>query len=172
MVFKIRPHKVVDIGSNVLLVGIISQYIETEFIDIRPLPVLVPNLTCQRASILNLPYPDSSVECIMSLSVIEHIGLGRYGDPIDPKGPEKAAVELSRVILPGGNLIVSVSSGPPCIVFNAHRIFSREEFLSLFPRFEVVEEVFLNPGFTDKDPSNSLNYGEYCMYCVRLRKSY
>lgn len=172
MVFKIKPKKVIDIGSTALLVGIISQYTETESIDIRPIPASVPNLICRQGSVIDLPYPDSSVEYIMSLCVIEHIGLGRYGDPIDPQGPNKAAVEISRVIRPGGYLIISVPVGPPCIVFNAHQIFSKQEFLSMFPDFEVIEEVFCNPGYTNKDLSASLNYGEYYFYCVCLRKSH
>jgi hypothetical protein len=32
------------------------------------------------------------------MHVVEHIGLGRYGDPIDPDGDLKAISELKRVV--------------------------------------------------------------------------
>jgi len=172
MIFNIKPGKVVDVGSSALLIGIISQYVETESIDIRPIPAAIPNLTCRRGSILNLPYLDGSVECLMSLSVIEHIGLGRYGDQLDPNGIHAAVVEIQRVIKPGGHLVLSVPVGPPGIVFNAHRIFSKEEFLSMFSGFKLREEMFIYPGFHGSPFSSSqIRPGEHCVYCVHLSRS-
>ena len=158
------PKTVVDIGSSGQLLAIVSQFIPVVSIDIRPLTVSVPNLTSRRGSILALPFRDESVEFLMSLCVIEHIGLGRYGDPLDPLGFDKACVELSRVIRPGGRLVVSVPVGPPCIAFNAHQVFTREEFLQKFPGFIVEEEIFCNPQYTDHDPTPSKTLGEVCLY--------
>jgi len=54
--------------------------------------------------------------------VVEHIGLGRYGDPIDPLGTMKALRELSRVVAKGGNFYLSLPVGEEKIFFNAHRV--------------------------------------------------
>jgi hypothetical protein len=76
--------------------------------------------------------------------VIEHIGLGRYGDPFDARGSEKAAAELGRVLTRGGELYVSVPVDAECrIYFNAHRAFTRDYLLSLFPGFELLEERYI-----------------------------
>src|ERR1035437_9128085 len=61
-----------------------------------------------------------SVSC---LHVAEHIGLGRYGDPIDPLGTNKALLELQRVLAPGGVLLFSMPVGRERVEFNAQRIW-------------------------------------------------
>ena len=73
----------VDVGSTALLVGIISQCIPTISIDVRPLPVSLPGLICKYGTITDLPFEDATVEFLSSMCVIEHVGLGRYGDTID-----------------------------------------------------------------------------------------
>ena len=76
--------------------------------------------------------------------MIEHIGLGRYGDPFDVRGSEKAAAELLRVLARGGNLYVTMPMDAACrIYFNAHRAFTRDYLLSLFPGLVLLEERYI-----------------------------
>jgi SAM-dependent methyltransferase len=90
----------------------------------RRLRVALPDLHCVAGSVVRLPFADASLESVSSLHVIEHIGLGRYGDPLDPRGSERAASELARVVKPGGRLYLSVPVGRERVCFNAHRVFS------------------------------------------------
>ncbi len=93
---KVARH--VDIGSSVLTMSVLSAQVETTFIDYRPLKASLPSLTSIARNILDLPFLDGSVSCLSCLHVIEHIGLGRYGDPIDSQGSVKAALELQRIV--------------------------------------------------------------------------
>jgi len=95
----------VDVGSRAILVGMLTAITKTIFVDIRPLDVGLENYESRPGSILALPFADSSVASLSCLHVAEHIGLGRYGDPLDPLGTQKAAAELSRVLAPGGKAI-------------------------------------------------------------------
>ena len=74
------------------------------------------------------------------MHVAEHIGLGRYGDKLDPKGTEKAISELIRVLAPDGNLFFSVpvykNEG---VQFNACRMFSISSILKLFSSLSLIE---------------------------------
>src|SRR5690606_7074270 len=71
---------------------------------------------------------------------IEHIGLGRYGDPIDPEGDIKACKELSRILAKGGSLLfVTPVGGEAIIEWNAHRIYTYEAILKLFPSLKLKE---------------------------------
>ena len=77
------------------------------------------------------------------MCVVEHIGLGRYGDKIDQFGSEKAISELKRVTKVGGVILVSLPvDNENKIYFNAHRAFTREYILDLFEGFELLEEKY------------------------------
>ncbi|MCP2789027.1 DUF268 domain-containing protein, partial [Salmonella enterica subsp. enterica serovar Typhimurium] len=71
-----------------------------------------------------LGLPDASLPSLSCLHVVEHVGLGRYGDPLDIAGSERALAELQRVLAPEGRLYLSVPVGRERICYNAHRVFS------------------------------------------------
>ncbi len=48
------------------------------------------------------------------MHTIEHIGLGRYGDPLDAVGDQTALSELQRVVAPGGSLLIVVPVATAC----------------------------------------------------------
>lgn len=107
--------------------------------DIRPLNAELPNLENIKGDILHLPFPDNSIKSLSCLHVAEHIGLGRYGDPLDPLGTKKACAELARVLVPGGNLYFSVPIGKERVQFNAHRIHQPQTILGYFRNLKLLE---------------------------------
>ena len=112
--------------------------VPTVFVDYRPLHARGPGLSTLAASLLSLPFDDSTVRSLSCLHVIEHIGLGRYGDVLDPLGSRKAAAELCRVLADGGRLLVSVPVGRERIQFNAHRIFAPQTVMGMFTRLALT----------------------------------
>lgn len=134
----------VDVGSKVDYVGFLSTITQVTFIDIRPLVTDLLNLESKSGSILEMPYTDGSVSSLSCLHVAEHIGLGRYGDPLDPLGTVKACRELQRVLAPGGNLYFGLPIGMPRTCFNAHRIHSTNQVLEYFSGLKLVEFSFVN----------------------------
>lgn len=139
-IHSMNPKLHVDVGSNADFVGLLSTITKIHFIDIRPMQVdNIPNLESKYGSILELPYGDNSLESISCLHVAEHVGLGRYGDPLDPLGTKKAAAELARCLAKDGNLFFSVPVGKPRLCFNAHRIHSPRQILGYFSKLKLVE---------------------------------
>lgn len=134
----------IDIGSKVDYVGFLSTITHVTFIDIRPLITDLPNFVGKAGSILKMPYVDGSISSLSCLHVAEHIGLGRYGDPIDPLGTVKACRELQRVLSSGGNLYFGLPIGQPRVCFNAHRIHSPEQILEYFTGLKLMEFSFVN----------------------------
>lgn len=170
-VFEIRPADVVDVGSTALLVGILSQFIPTTSIDVRPLPVSLEGLNCKQGSITCLPFQSNSIEFLTSMCVVEHIGLARYGDELDPLGSVKAFREVTRVIGSGGHLIFSVPlSHMAGLLFNAHRIFSKQQVLLMLDEFSLQDELFLFPEPGNESQVARLNGFQYCVWCAHMVK--
>jgi SAM-dependent methyltransferase len=148
-VFSDHPEFHVDVGSTAILVGILSKFTRICSVDIRPLPVEMEGLESRTGSILSLPFPDRTLKSISSLCVIEHIGLGRYGDPLDPSGTDRAAKELQRVLAVGGNLYVSVPIDPVGrVFFNAHRSFTFNSFVEKFSQLDLADISLIQNGQT------------------------
>jgi FkbM family methyltransferase len=138
-IFARRPERHVDIGSRTTFVAGLAAFVEVVFVDIRPLDAEVPNLTSVAGDVRALPFSNGELESVSCLHVAEHIGLGRYGDELDPGGTRTAARELSRVLAPGGRLLFSLPVGMPRTAFNAHRIHDPLEVVALFPDLELVQ---------------------------------
>ncbi|CAI5949993.1 unnamed protein product [Closterium sp. NIES-65] len=62
-------------------------------------------------------------DAAVSFSSLEHDGLGRYGDPINPNGDLERMKKIKRLLKPGGLLFLGVPTGNDTLVFNAHRIY-------------------------------------------------
>ncbi len=144
LIVKNKPTKHFDIGSHHKYVALLSKVVDVTMVDIRPLSLTLDSLGFVHGDITALPLADRSITSLSSLCVIEHIGLGRYGDAIDAKGSEKAAAELARVLVVGGHLYVSVPVAKESFLrFNSHRVFEENYFLSLFPEMECVEKKYI-----------------------------
>jgi len=137
VVKTISPKEHVDISSTLHFCAILSAFTKTTFYDFRPAEIHLDNLTSLKADLTNLHFDSGSIACLSCMHTIEHVGLGRYGDPIDPDGDLKAIQQLMRVCAPHGDLLVVVPVGKKRIMFNAHRIYDPEEFMSYFEGFTL-----------------------------------
>jgi SAM-dependent methyltransferase len=133
------PQLHVDVGSQVVFSSILAASLPVVFFDYRPLRVAVSGLHSVAGDILRLPLADASINSLSCLHVAEHIGLGRYGDAIDPAGTRKAAAELARVLAPAGTLLFAVPVGRERVVFNAHRVHDPATICSYFPSLTLRE---------------------------------
>ena len=138
LIHQSRAERHYDVGSSNMFVGAVAAFTQIEFIDIRPLPVVLEGLTSCYGTVLELPFEDQSIDSLSCLHVAEHIGLGRYGDPLDPEGTTKAARELQRVLAPGGSLYFSLPVGRGRTQFNAHRITPVPEVPDMFAELNLA----------------------------------
>ena len=152
MLQEIKPPKHIDISSTLHFCTLVSAFMPVEFYDFRPAPLKLSDLNCGSTDLTSLHFETGSIQSLSCMHTVEHVGLGRYGDPLDPDGDLKAMHELQRVLAPGGNLLFVVPVGKPKIVFNAHRIYSYEMIIESFKglgckNFSLVDDTgkFQNP---------------------------
>jgi hypothetical protein len=168
------PAEHVDISSSLYFVGLASAIVPMRHLDLRPPDFKIDNLTCGSGNLLALPFGDNSVSSLSCMHVIEHIGLGRYGDPIDVEGDRKAAAELQRVLAVGGQFLFVAPVGRPRVCFNAHRIYSFQMLQELFPKLRVVECALVEDdpslGLIRNPSADRINRQSYGCGCIRFTK--
>lgn len=137
---KTKPQLHYDFSSDLRFVTMLSAFTKVVQYNLSIPTVKLDNLVFEKKDLTNMPdIKDNSLESISCMHVVEHIGLGRYGDKIDPLGNIKAINELKRVLSKNGNLLFVTPVGKSKIVFNAHRISSYDEVIKQFSGLKLLE---------------------------------
>lgn len=173
------PSRHLDIASRIDgFVAHVASYRTVDIVDIRQMTVNIPNVNFIQADLMNLQADllrkFDSVSC---LHAIEHFGLGRYGDPIDPDGHEKGLKNIADLVIPGGRLYIAFPVALATRVeFNAHRVFDlrwplqflKDEFT--LQKFALVDDDGNLSSVNDPEQmTGQLQYG--CgIYCFLKRK--
>lgn len=172
IVKKINPETHTDISSTLHFCTQLSAFIKTEFYDYRPAFINLNNLNSASVDLCAMHFLNDSIKSLSCMHTIEHIGLGRYGDPLDPDGDKKAADELQRVLAKEGNLLVVTPVGKPQVAFNGHRIYSYEQIIKMFSHLNLIEFTLIPDNaleigiIENADPGlvNQQNYGCGCFW--------
>jgi hypothetical protein len=166
-----NPLRHIDVGSRISgFVAHVASYRKIEVIDIRKLdPGPHQNISFVQLD-LSSNYLDSEItDSISCLHAIEHFGLGRYGDPIDPLGHQKGFSNLIKMLKSKGKLYISFPIAKKnSIEFNAHRIFHPSDIFTwpntseylILDRFDYINDqgdLVCNTEINDVSPN--LKYG-------------
>jgi hypothetical protein len=140
-IFHKKPSRHVDIGSRIDgFITHVASFREIEVIDIRPVDLNIDNIKFLQLDFskeLNEEFYNYS-DSISCLHTLEHFGLGRYGDKIDPDSFKKGLNNLHLLCKIGGSFHFSVPLGDNKVFFNAHRTFSLQYLFELLePLFEI-----------------------------------
>ena len=180
LIFHANPKRHVDIGSRIDgFVAHVATFRSVTVVDIRPNATPIPNVEFLQADLMSLP-PGlvASFDSVSCLHTLEHFGLGRYGDPIDPQGYVTGLSNMARLVADDGTFYLSVPVGRARVEFNAHRVFDPRSILEPARQsgLRVAQIVFIDPRghMTPWDASDAqldtVGSAEYALAVFTFRK--
>lgn len=152
-VFKTNPNRHIDVGSRIDgFVSHVASFRKIDVMDVRFLnDIEHKNISFIQADLMCINNSlDNITDSISCLHAIEHFGLGRYGDAIDPLGHIKGFNNILRMLKPGGTLFISFPiSKKNEVYFNAHRAFHPKDIFNWpeaqrsieLKRFDYVDDL-------------------------------
>lgn len=152
-IYQNNPARHVDIGSRVDgFIAHVASFRRIEVMDLRDLDNTGHgNISFIKADLMNKDSAESAItDSISCLHAIEHFGLGRYSDPVDPNGHIKGFNNIVRMLEPGGTLFISFPiANQNEVHFNAHRVFHPKDIFTwiddkytiTLERFDYVDDV-------------------------------
>jgi len=137
---RATDRQVLDFGGyeSVLPLQLASLGHEVTVLDQRRYPLTHPNLTVRAADLYDpgLRF-DEPFDSIISVSTIEHLGLGRYGDVTQEDGDRAGVDRLWSFLRPGGRLLASVPAGKPAVQ-RGYRVYNEARLYDVFPRITEI----------------------------------
>lgn len=127
-IHEAKPLKHVDIGSRVDgFVAHVASFRDCEVFDVRPIKTVVPGVVFRQADLMSLASLPTTVggycDSLSCLHAVEHFGLGRYGDPINPQGYQRGIENMAQLLVEGGTYYLSTPIGKERVEFNANWVF-------------------------------------------------
>jgi len=142
-IYSDAPERHIDVGSRIDgFVAHVASFREIEIIDIRQISLSAKNIKVHRMDITKHSETVTGItDSISCLHVLEHIGLGRYGDELNPDGWAVALANLVSMVKQNGRIYISIPVGPQRIEFNAHRVFHPMTIFNELSRHSTVLDI-------------------------------
>lgn len=165
MINKANPERHVDIGSRVDgFVAHVASFRQLEVFDVRPISSSIPGVIFRQVDLMNQEslsglgsgYCDS----LSCLHALEHFGLGRYGDSVNPNGYRLGFNNMAKLLSAKGTLYLATPIGKERVEFNANWIFDPCTILRIAEEngLELVGLMIFNnkQGLKEVDPTESV----------------
>ena len=137
-----------------------------------------PNFKQIVSDLFDNQIPDNSFDAVVSISTIEHMGFGVFGDKVIPDADVKAFQIVHRLLKPGGIGIITVpvvdSTNP---WYHKTTFFSQDRIELVTRPFQVLEHRLLGRNAhwqTDAEIdyfSPTTEIGSYNVHLLTLRKA-
>jgi hypothetical protein len=150
-------------GKRVAVIGSLTPWLEAIALNCgaaTPITTVEYNVpVCADSRIRTISYDDFSkstekYDAIITYSSIEHSGLGRYGDPLNPAGDIETMRHISDRLETGGHLFIGFPVGRDAIVWNAHRLYGPRLYERLLSagNFDELEWIGTEKNFIHTCP--------------------
>lgn len=146
-IYQNNPLKHVDVGSRLDgFVSHIGSFREIEVFDIRHNKINFKNIKFTKMDLNNINQElENYTDSLSCLHTVEHLGLGRYGDAIDPNGHQKAFNNLIKILKNNGLLYISFPIAQKTrTIFNSERRFHPVDILQWSDQLQLQKFDYID----------------------------
>jgi len=142
--------KILEVGSceSLLALHLASMGHSITAVDLNDYEFGHPNLKFIKGDICNINLPINYFDYIILVSVLEHIGLGAYGEKAFEDGDKKTLQHLKNCLKNDGRFIITVPYGKGALT-KTQRVYDAEKFDDLLHGL-VIEKEFYYKGLDQK----------------------
>jgi len=162
-------------GKNVCIIGSANPWYEAIAVSFGAKSCTVIEYSKRESFHESITYlqpheiSEGNFDACFSISSVEHDGLGRYGDPLDPDGDLKAMENLKNFLKDDALVYFAVPVGLDKVVFNVHRVYGEKRLPKILKGWKEVERFgFFEQSFTNN--VNGVNGTPYQPVCVLRKK--
>lgn len=146
----VKAFNIYDIkNKNIAVVGSETPWIEAILINLNnrvtTIEYNVPECNYDRLECKDyfnfFEKNSDSFDAIVTYSSIEHSGLGRYGDPLDPLGDIKTMKVIHNNLKKDGIVVWGAPVGKDALTWNAHRVYGELRLPLIFENFQELEWI-------------------------------
>ena len=141
-------------GKTVAIIGSVIPWYEAVVLsfDGKPTTIEYNKIITDHPSLEVMTSSEYSInprkfDVILSVSSLEHDGLGRYGDPINPNGDIQWMQQARNMLKKNGILILSIPVGKDRLFWNAHRQYGEKRLKRIFEKWKCLATF----GFSSSD---------------------
>lgn len=145
--------------KEVAVLGSLLPWIESILLNfnnkVTTIEYNIPELKTDKLNVMSYwDFEKSSIQfdCVISYSSIEHSGLGRYGDPLNPNGDIETMNVIHNHLKKDGLMLFGAPIGKDALVWNAHRVYGKTRLPLIFSNFNELEWIGYNKESTLNSP--------------------
>ena len=149
--------RVLDFGGYESLLPLTMSALghDVTVLDQREYPFKAPRLRSLTADLFGEhPLPPDSFDLVLSVSTIEHLGLGGYKDAQTQDGDRLGVERLWRLVRPGGRLMATVPAGRPGVQ-RGYRTYDENSLRRVFPPITAISWFSKDGRFGTWSPSGA-----------------
>ena len=157
--------------ESLLLIHGADQVTTLEYAEIKSEHPQIHTVTPEQIRKAYLSGAAPKFDAMVTFSSLEHSGLGRYGDSLNPWGDLITMAKAWCLMKPGGRALIGVPSGMDAILFNGNRLYGPIMYSHLFANWNQIYSEYrdFDNGF-DTDPRKFCECGRTCeniMWCYQ-----
>ena len=128
------------INKKVAVIGSHNPWVEAILVNFGAKEVITVEYNvpiCDHDKIRTTSYAEfctssEKYDSVVSYSSIEHSGLGRYGDPLNPNGDIETMEQIYKSLNKDGLCFLGIPVGRDHLVWNAHRIYGEKRLKIMY----------------------------------------